>query len=409
MKASRVDTAPATFAHAGRTPVGGLRVSCNMTSCGVFEYEWPDGRTMRELRHPDEVFAAASIASIIGAPVTDLHPAEFVTPANHAQLQKGHVFDAIANGIYVAGHVDVNDAGEIALMKSGERVEISMGYNADVREESGVWEGQVYDAIQSGIVYNHCAFGPQDWGRHGSSVALRTDTRKDRTAYMAIEATPTNTAPPKLHKIGKVPYHAGSAEHCDAVDAAIKDASDLATSETKRADTEKARADKAETELAAFKADAKKRADAAERTKIGDFARYVEKKIGKQVESHISGRPVFDKKKDLDPGMSNEEILKSAIKMMKPGIDVEGIGPEGLAGIFTFLSREMNPNASEEAAPTDEPPAGVPDGSALPTGDTRGGMRGKVDAKDVETPVSAEDLVAERGRKLDAGWRKKRA
>ncbi len=74
-----------------RTPAGGLRLKANLTSSGVFAYKTADGSTRLEYRPPEEVFAAAALASFVGAPVTDMHPDDFVTPENFSRLSKGTV------------------------------------------------------------------------------------------------------------------------------------------------------------------------------------------------------------------------------------------------------------------------------------------------------------------------------
>jgi hypothetical protein len=68
-----------------RTPQGFLRVNARLTRAGVFKYD-----SGREYRSAEEVFRADSMASLQGAPVTDLHPSEkgadsFLTSANAKQ------------------------------------------------------------------------------------------------------------------------------------------------------------------------------------------------------------------------------------------------------------------------------------------------------------------------------------
>jgi len=160
-----------------RTPQGGLRVPAALTRTGVFVYRDSEGREVREYRPADEVFAPESLATLRGAPVTDLHPSEPVTSANWAALAKGHVCDAIApEGELVVAELLVQDATEVLLVERKERSEISCGYTCDTDETPGTTpEGEAYDRVQRGIRYNHVALGPRDWGRAGPDVALRMD------------------------------------------------------------------------------------------------------------------------------------------------------------------------------------------------------------------------------------------
>jgi hypothetical protein len=57
-----------------RTPQGGLRVKAHLTRAGVFEYETTEGKSIREYRPPEEVFAAESLATLSDAPITVEHP-----------------------------------------------------------------------------------------------------------------------------------------------------------------------------------------------------------------------------------------------------------------------------------------------------------------------------------------------
>ena len=67
-------------------PNGFLNVLANLTRTGVFTYfeKSPDGtvRVIRQLRHPDEVFAETTLNSLMGLPATNNHPEELVSPDN---------------------------------------------------------------------------------------------------------------------------------------------------------------------------------------------------------------------------------------------------------------------------------------------------------------------------------------
>lgn len=158
-------------------PSGAVRIAARLTRTGVLPYLQPDGSVRREYRPPAEVFDPASLATVRGVAVTDLHPDEAVSPANWRKLATGHVGDDVrADGPFVAASVVVHDADELERIRSGERREISMGYSADLELTAGVSpEGEFYDAIQRSIRYNHAALGPEGWGRAGPLVRLRLD------------------------------------------------------------------------------------------------------------------------------------------------------------------------------------------------------------------------------------------
>lgn len=175
-----------------RTSQGFLRVDGHPTRVGVFNYRRADGTTVRELRPPDEVFREDSLASLRGAPVTDLHPPEMVKPTNVRSYGVGHVGDDVrrdGDGVHVAASMTVVDAHMIDGVERRDRVELSCGYDCAIEVASGRFDGSLYgphvttgepyDAIQRRIVYNHVALGPENWGRQGKDVRLKLDAKGD--------------------------------------------------------------------------------------------------------------------------------------------------------------------------------------------------------------------------------------
>lgn len=179
-----------------KTRQGGIIVPANLTRTGVFVYDYADGTRVRELRHPDEVFKAGSLETLASAPITVLHPGE-VTPANYRQVNVGHVDGTPKqSGTFVAADLRVQDADTIAKVDSKELTEISCGYRCNVVLDSGTYNGELYDARQTDMVYNHVAIGPKDWGRAGSEVKIRLDG----PSWLApVECNPAITPITKLY------------------------------------------------------------------------------------------------------------------------------------------------------------------------------------------------------------------
>ena len=173
------------------TPQGFLRAPAFLTRAGVLDYRRPDGSVRRELRPPSAVFDAQSLATLAAAPLTDLHPAEMVSPKNFRKLAIGHVSEDVKrDGQHVAARVTVQDADAIAAVQAGERRELSCGYTCDLDETPGTHNGEHYDAVQRNIRYNHVGIGPKNWGRAGNSVALRLDADdpNDAPEVMRLDA-----------------------------------------------------------------------------------------------------------------------------------------------------------------------------------------------------------------------------
>jgi len=187
----RYDSAP--LGSATRTTQGFLRAPARLTRTGILTYRRADGSVRKELRRPEQVFAAESLSTLGDAPVTDLHPSEMVSAENARQLGVGHVSQSTVrqDGQFVEASIVVTDAKIISAIEQGDRKEVSCGYSCRLIEKPGVWQGQRYDAEQTDITYNHVALGPKNWGRAGSDVAIRLD---DGDAIVDVDDA-SNTSP----------------------------------------------------------------------------------------------------------------------------------------------------------------------------------------------------------------------
>lgn len=135
------------------------------------------GKIRRELRPPDEVFDPASLKSLALVPVTNDHPPELLDSENLKRYQVGNVGDSVAReGLLVRAPVVVQDASAVAAVLSGKQ-QLSCGYEADLDETPGVYDGVPYDAIQRRIRYNHLAL--VDLGRAGPSCKLKLDAAEE--------------------------------------------------------------------------------------------------------------------------------------------------------------------------------------------------------------------------------------
>lgn len=177
----RFDRGELVPAH--RTPEGFLFVEGRATRAGVFLYKRGDGSIIRELRPPEEVGSAQSLATLARKPITNEHPSEFVDAKNAEQYVAGTVDPEVvweqdhSDGfVKVRGTIMRQDA--IEAIESG-RHQLSCGYHADIEETPGVWTDahgteHRYDAVQRNIRYNHLAL--VDRGRAGKQARLRLDS-----------------------------------------------------------------------------------------------------------------------------------------------------------------------------------------------------------------------------------------
>ncbi len=158
-----------------RTPQGFLKIPGFATRVGVFVYRDAQGGIRRELRHPDDVFAPESLATLRNVPVTLEHPPVMVTPDNFREFSRGYTTDRVeVNRDLVETDVIVADDAAIESVETKERRELSCGYLADLVPEQGDFNGAPYDCRQKNIRYNHLAIVKS--GRGGPEIRLRMDS-----------------------------------------------------------------------------------------------------------------------------------------------------------------------------------------------------------------------------------------
>ncbi len=300
--ALRID-ALGTFAKPTKTPQGFLRADATPTRCGVFTYRLGDGSIRKELRHPDEVFKADSLATLQNAPLTDNHPQGAVTADNAQSLSRGYVCDAAqAEGDHVRTAILITDSAQIKRAKSGKR-ELSCGYNCDHDETPGEYEGERYDAIQRNIVYNHVAL--VDAGRAGPSARLHLDA-----------ADAVQTQPPESMKIT-----------IDGIDFEVSEPCAQAfgkydTAQKTAASGLQARADSAEAELQKAQAAVQVATDPA--------------KIEAAVTERLALVQVADKAGVKCAGLSPNEIKRAVVAKYNPSLKLDGKDETYVATAFEY-------------------------------------------------------------------------
>ena len=167
----RLDSVPMQKAYF--TPEGFLRDKPVLTSTGIFEYANPDGSIRRELRLPEDVFAPESLRSFKAKPIVISHNAGLIDKDNVAENQIGTILsEGERSGDDVKAEIIIHDTD--AMKDSGYK-ELSLGYNLDLDETPGEWNGQRYDAVQKNIRINHLALVRE--ARAGEQARLNMDSR----------------------------------------------------------------------------------------------------------------------------------------------------------------------------------------------------------------------------------------
>lgn len=159
-----------------------------VTTVGIFEYMNPDGSIRRELRLPEEVFAPESLASYKGKPIIVTHRAGRVTTDNVENETIGTMLtEASKDGENVRVEIVIHNTD---ALKSGLR-ELSLGYDLELDETPGEWNGQPYDAIQRNIRVNHLALVSA--ARAGEQARLNIDEKEILTGGPEMEENKTDS------------------------------------------------------------------------------------------------------------------------------------------------------------------------------------------------------------------------
>lgn len=193
-----------------KSPQGHVRCNAIVTAAKVLRYYDSEGNKFDILRHPDEVFNDASLATLAGLPMTLGHPNEdgknvLVTPGNWKKYAVGVLGDSIQTinpFVKINGCSIHSDEALEALQTSNKQ--ISPGYEATLIEESGTFDSIPYTHRQIGIndgtgviTYNHVAImRPGENGRNGSDVRLLVDSGYD---FADIKPVIIDLKPKKKH------------------------------------------------------------------------------------------------------------------------------------------------------------------------------------------------------------------
>lgn len=164
-----VDAAPVGAMRETRDGYIVAQVRCARTGIQYYngdEVGRPDFGVVAIYRPEAEVFAADSLKSYVGRPLTDQHPPEPVTAKNWKKYAAGDIGQEIMrDGEYVSVPITMMDQAAIDSYKGG-RKELSMGYTHNIEFVDGVAPcGTPYQGVSRNLRMNHIAL--VDKGRAG--------------------------------------------------------------------------------------------------------------------------------------------------------------------------------------------------------------------------------------------------
>ena len=206
-------------------------------------------------RPAEELSSQETIDSFKLIPWTLIHPNKLLgaksegrTPAENKGIEGVIGEDVFFDGEFLRGNIKIFSDNLQEVIDSGEAEQLSAGYACKYKIQSGLFNGQVYDAIQHTIRGNHLASVPE--GRMGPEVAVLdhlvfTFDAKDIQMPENKEDLEKKAAADKAAK--DEAEEKEKAEKAEAADKAAKDAFEKEESEKKEAADKKAK-DEAEEE-----------------------------------------------------------------------------------------------------------------------------------------------------------------
>jgi uncharacterized protein len=184
---------------------GFLHAPVRPTRTGIMLYRMADGSISRELKHPEDVFDPASLATLERVVATRGHPRDSkgrpvdVTTDTVDRLKVGHAGDKIERQrVRDEDHpvvaMTITDAPTVKAIVEDGLDQVSMGYTVEIVDEPGVWNGQAYDRRHKNIRYDHIAVALPMGGRGGSTVNVVLD---EADAELVLDGEPMPSSPPQ--------------------------------------------------------------------------------------------------------------------------------------------------------------------------------------------------------------------
>jgi len=304
-----------------KTREGYYKGSARVTRTGVLVYRQKDGKPLRILRHPDDVFKQDSLQTLKMIPATNDHPIVQDSSVLLLDAKTAKKFsigftgeDVKADGQYVTVSLCITDSEGIEAIKEDGKVELSCGYESTLEDVPGIYNTVPYDARQVDIVYNHVAV--LNKGRAGSDVRLKL---MDGSYYELIkegddENLKNQNVKEKSMSLPKVMLDCIEYEAAPEIINALKKGEVKIAELVQEITKTKAVLDSSNIELAKLKA--------------VDVEKLVTDRVQERSELILKATPFLDSaEKEHVSELSNEQIRKLVVTKKFPKLELEGKDP----------------------------------------------------------------------------------
>lgn len=143
----------------------------------------------------DELFSKATIASAEGKDATNNHPpGNQVNAATWRGYSVGELSNVREEDGYLVGDLLIKDKDAIEQIQTNEKIELSLGYSADLIIETGVApDGTPYHAVFKNIQVNHVAL--VHYGRCGGDCRVGDQKpNPEKTMKIIVDGIPFDVA-----------------------------------------------------------------------------------------------------------------------------------------------------------------------------------------------------------------------
>lgn len=300
------------FLYVYRVPIAGAMVQ---------KYVKSDGSEEMEAKLPEEILSDATVSSANSKPVTDGHHG-LVTKDNSHDLLKGFTAsNGHVEGNMLYNDITITDPNLISQIKSGDKRELSIGFETQMDPTSGTYNGTKYDAVQRNIRINHVAVVPK--GRAGHEVRLIGDSAEAveqvepseekgnqmETRVVRADGQNITVAADDVEKITKLDAdNSAKAKQIVDLDAQIKKLQSEKAQLQGDADTSAKKADEAQAKADSLEADNKKLQEEFDKYKADGVDKKLE--LIDKVKSFVGDEYDYHGKSDRDMKIDAVKAIK---------------------------------------------------------------------------------------------------
>ncbi|AKG66945.1 DUF2213 domain-containing protein [Lactobacillus helveticus] len=300
------------FLYVYRVPIAGAMVQ---------KYVKSDGSEEMEAKLPEEILSDATVSSANSKPVTDGHHG-LVTKDNSHDLLKGFTAsNGHVEGNMLYNDITITDPNLISQIKSGDKRELSIGFETQMDPTSGTYNGTKYDAVQRNIRINHVAVVPK--GRAGHEVRLIGDSAEAveqvepseekgnqmETRVVRADGQNITVAADDVEKITKLDAdNSAKAKQIDELNAKIKALQDEKAKIEGKADESAKKADEAQAKADSLEADNKKLQEEFDKYKADGVDKKLE--LIDKVKSFVGDEYDYHGKSDRDMKIDAVKAIK---------------------------------------------------------------------------------------------------